>query len=332
MKVADLFNHSRLGGLFSDEDLCRMATSNPADAIGWSDRLGRLRAGLHADLVVVARREEDVYRNLVTSIEADVCLVMIDGYPMYGVDGLMRAGAAVNPEPIDVGGSVGRRTVSLRDERIEDADMSWPEVVGALEEIRADAHAAHEKSLAATGEHLALIPDKPWDDPTASGPPVDLGVRIGPLDSLVADDAYFDAIARATDAARRRFEWAAGVLRAVGRTAGARRAAVWPPALAAAAGAVRLGRRRRRCPARRRAEVVAPVPVWGRPGRAGAPRARGSASLPVGSSRPAPRRRSRGAWRSRARVSCRARPAQGRRRRCPRRSWARPVRPARARP
>ncbi len=198
LKVADLYNRERLGGLLSSADICRMATCNPADAIGWSDRLGRLRAGLHADLLVVARREDDVYGNLVTSIEADVRLVTINGYPMYGVDGLMRAGAAVNPEPIDVGGSVGMRTVSLRDARIEDADMSWPQVVGALDEIRADAPAAHEKSLAASGEHLALIPDKPWDDPTASGPPVDLGVRIGPLDSLTADDAYFDAVERAT--------------------------------------------------------------------------------------------------------------------------------------
>jgi hypothetical protein len=42
------------------------------------------------------------------------------------------------------------------------------------------------------------VPDKPWDDPTRRGPQVDLRtVRIGPLDSLVADDAYFDTIDRA---------------------------------------------------------------------------------------------------------------------------------------
>ena len=42
-------------------------------------------------------REDDVYRNLVTSIEADVLLVTINGYPMYGVgvaDGGGRGGRA----------------------------------------------------------------------------------------------------------------------------------------------------------------------------------------------------------------------------------------------
>ena len=84
-----------------------MATCNPADALGWEGRLGRLRAGLHADLLVVARREDDVYRNLVTSIEADVLLVTINGYPMYGVASLMEAGAAVEPEPIERGAGDG---------------------------------------------------------------------------------------------------------------------------------------------------------------------------------------------------------------------------------
>jgi cytosine/adenosine deaminase-related metal-dependent hydrolase len=200
LKVADLWNRSRLDGLFSDRELCAMATCNPADALGWGDRLGRLRAGLHADLLVVAAREDDVYRNLVTSIEADVLLVTTNGYPMYGTGELMAAGAAVAPEPIDVAPGMAR-VVSLRDERIEDADMSWPEVVDALEAVRADAPAAHVASVAAAGgieNHLTLVPDKPWDDPTRRGPQVDLRtVRIGPLDSLVADEAYFDAIDRA---------------------------------------------------------------------------------------------------------------------------------------
>ena len=200
LKVAHLYNRERLGGLFSDEDLCRMATCNPADAVGWESRLGRLRAGLHADLLVVARREDDVYRNLVTSIESDVRLVTINGYPMYGVASLMEAGAAVAPEPIEVAPGLSR-VVSLRDARIEDADMSWTEVVDALEHIRSDAPAARVAAVAAAGgaeNHLALVPDKPWDDPSRRGPQVDLStVRIGPLDSLVADAAYFDAIDRA---------------------------------------------------------------------------------------------------------------------------------------
>ena len=71
----------------------------------------------------------------------------------YGPPRVVRRRPPADPEPIDVGGL--RRTISLRDERIEDADMP-------------------------------------------GGPEVDLaGARIGPLASLVHDEAYFDAIDRA---------------------------------------------------------------------------------------------------------------------------------------
>lgn len=210
LKVADLVSRELLGGLFGAEEICRMATCNPADAIGWGARLGRLQAGRHADLLVVARREDDVYRNLVTSIESDVLLVAINGYPMYGVEQLMVAAAAVAPEAISVGGPVGARVVSLRDERIEDADMSWEEVVEGLERVRRGEPTARAASIAVVGGgdggggaggHLELIPDKPWDDPAGSARVAALDLRearIGPLDSLVHDDAYFDAIDRAT--------------------------------------------------------------------------------------------------------------------------------------
>jgi cytosine/adenosine deaminase-related metal-dependent hydrolase len=199
LKVADMVNRDALGGLLSDEDLCRMVTCNPADALGWDGRLGRLRAGLCGDFVVFEQRSDDVYRNLIEALERDVRLVAINGYPMYGVSALMAGAAAVAPEPISVGGM--ERVVSLRDERIEDADMSWPEVLGALEHVRDDAVGAQEAAIGRAGGEdalLRMVPDKPWDNPAADGPAVDLAAaRIGPLDSLVHDDAYFAAIDRA---------------------------------------------------------------------------------------------------------------------------------------
>ena len=38
LKVADMWNRERLGGAFSDAELCAMVTCNPADAIGWGER------------------------------------------------------------------------------------------------------------------------------------------------------------------------------------------------------------------------------------------------------------------------------------------------------
>jgi len=204
LKVADLHNRTALKRAFSDMELCAMATCNPADALGWDDRLGRLRAGLHADFVALrARRGDDVYRTLIESTEPDVLLVAINGYPMYGTDALMRGANAVNPEPIQVSPALAR-TVNLRDDRIQDADMTWTQIVDALEAAREDPAATHAASAAREGgEHrlVALHPDKSWDDPTlhpelaqqaATG-----AVAIPELDTLTHDAAYFDRVKQA---------------------------------------------------------------------------------------------------------------------------------------
>jgi 5-methylthioadenosine/S-adenosylhomocysteine deaminase len=87
LKVADLYSRTQLGGALSPQELCAMATCNPADALGWQDKLGRLRPGLHGDFVIVRSRNEDAYRTLIDSAEQDVLLVAINGYPIYGTDG-----------------------------------------------------------------------------------------------------------------------------------------------------------------------------------------------------------------------------------------------------
>ena len=201
LKVADLHNRSMLRGAFSDAELCAMATCNPADALGWPDKLGRLRRGLRGDFVAMrARPGEDVYRTLIESTEPDVLLVAINGYPMYGTDELMVGANAVNPEPIQVSPTL-RRTITLRDARIPDADMRWREIVDALEQARRAPGAARATAIAREGgEHalVALHPDKPWDDPQqhpeliarATG----AAVTIPELDTLVHDAAYFDAV------------------------------------------------------------------------------------------------------------------------------------------
>jgi 5-methylthioadenosine/S-adenosylhomocysteine deaminase len=201
LKVADLHSRTQLGGAFSPQELCAMATCNPADALGWQDKLGRLRPGLHGDFVAVRDRGEDAYRTLIDSTEADVLLVAINGYPMYGTDELMRAANAVSPEPIDVSPTLSR-TITLRDTRIPDADMSWPEIVGALEAARANPGEARATVITREGGEARLIglrPDKPWDDPTAApGLLAETATaEIPELDTLTHDAAYFSRIAKA---------------------------------------------------------------------------------------------------------------------------------------
>lgn len=196
LKVADLYNSERLDDAFDPEEIVRMATSNPAEALGWEKRLGRLKKGLHADFVIVRRRPGDVYRALIESTERDVELVAINGYPMYGLKEMMRAGAAVNPEAIRVARGLNR-TITLRDERIEDADMDWDSVIESLERIRQDPEAGRRAAEERDAKPLKLKADKHFDDPEEHPELLDLAASgIPARDGLVHDAAYFDDVDR----------------------------------------------------------------------------------------------------------------------------------------
>lgn len=90
LKVADLVNKNALKMPFTDRELVEMVTLNPAQAMGWEGRLGRLAAGHLADLVVVDKIVDDPYRNLIVAIEENIQLVMIRGEALYGDQALVR--------------------------------------------------------------------------------------------------------------------------------------------------------------------------------------------------------------------------------------------------
>jgi Amidohydrolase family len=202
LKVADLWNHTQLGDAFSAQELCEMATCNPADALGWGDHVGRLRSGLRADVLVTSDRGGDVYRNLIEATERHVQLVTINGYPFYGTSALMQATGAPETESIRVAGD--DRTIRLRYTGIPDADMGWADVLADLADATRDPVARYLALEKAHGDPdpqkrpVWLITDKPWDDPTNTGKPVPVTVRIPPLDSLEHDAAYFAAVAAGT--------------------------------------------------------------------------------------------------------------------------------------
>ena len=200
LKVADLYNKKTLGGVLADRDICAMVTRNPAMALGWESLVGRLATGLHGDFVVMADRGKGAYRTLIESVEADVQLVAINGYPIYGTSQLMKAAAAVNPEPIQVNAQL-ERTITLRDARIPEADVSWSEVLARLKKARANPVAARAQVLAAdqvAEPSVALVPDKAWDDPIAHPELLQeaAAASIPPLDTLTHDDAFFAGVAR----------------------------------------------------------------------------------------------------------------------------------------
>jgi len=90
LKVADMWNTNNLNGHFSNYELVEMVTSNPADATGWTPFVGRVKADLFADLVVIDTFHEDPYRNLIEAIDADVALTVVQGKAVFGDIDLMQ--------------------------------------------------------------------------------------------------------------------------------------------------------------------------------------------------------------------------------------------------
>ncbi len=72
------------GSTPTPRQLVAMLTSGAAKIAGLEDKLGKLEAGRPADLVVLERREEDPWENVVEADPSWVELVMIDGDLAYG--------------------------------------------------------------------------------------------------------------------------------------------------------------------------------------------------------------------------------------------------------
>jgi 5-methylthioadenosine/S-adenosylhomocysteine deaminase len=202
LKVADLWNRTHLDKQLSAQEICAMATCNPADAINWGGKIGRLKQGLHGDVLVTTNRLDDPYRNLIESLERDVLLVAINGQPFYGTTKLMKAAGAALAEPIRLGRL--RRSIQLVYPDVPEADMTWQAVLADLAAAIADPLGRYFELEKQHGnpenekKPLWLMADKPWDNPKATGEEVKIlpqDVRIPPLDPLVHDAAYFTAVA-----------------------------------------------------------------------------------------------------------------------------------------
>jgi len=103
LKVAWLYSQQLLGGRFSAQDLLAMATRDAARILKWDRALGRLEAGMRADLVVVKGRAGEPHEDFIRAKETDISLVVINGVARYGVPAAMKALGAKG-EAVKVGG------------------------------------------------------------------------------------------------------------------------------------------------------------------------------------------------------------------------------------
>jgi hypothetical protein len=161
--------------VFSDEELVRMVTSNPAAILRWEDRLGSIEIGKRSDLVVLAGRSKPPYEQLIEARETSVTLVVIDGVPRVGWSSLMGRFDPGTAERITIGGST--RVLNLADPAADpllptsltQATATLADGMARLPELAADidsaiAAGAFAGATDAAGEQWRIVPDLEEDD------------------------------------------------------------------------------------------------------------------------------------------------------------------------
>ncbi len=84
LKVAYQLNKVKFNNYFTDKDLVKQVTINPAKQVHWENYVGSIQPGLYADILVVQGNDNDPYTKLIEATVRDVKLVLVEGEPLYG--------------------------------------------------------------------------------------------------------------------------------------------------------------------------------------------------------------------------------------------------------
>lgn len=103
LKVVDFINTHLYARKLSDGALVEMVTRNPAAALGWRYRVGRLAPRYLGDLLVLRTASPNPYRALIEATERDVALTVVGGDPVYGDSDLMATLKPYDREVVDSG-------------------------------------------------------------------------------------------------------------------------------------------------------------------------------------------------------------------------------------
>lgn len=76
--------------LFTNEELVRMVTSNPAKILGWEQALGSLQVGMKADMLIVNGYKGDPYMKLIEATEKNLIGIFINGVPRCGQNRIIK--------------------------------------------------------------------------------------------------------------------------------------------------------------------------------------------------------------------------------------------------
>jgi len=133
LKVADQLNKNRFMNYFSDYELVKMVTINPAVTLKWENYVGTISPGLYADLLVINDSPEDPYRTLINSIDSDVLLVIVDGDPLYGKKEWMEK---LKPSDyVDIECDDFVRAIDVTKDGVIMGDQEWSEIESSLSAV-----------------------------------------------------------------------------------------------------------------------------------------------------------------------------------------------------
>lgn len=212
LKVARMHSDAANWDL-TDSDLVQMVTSAPGDALGraWQTTIGRLVPGALGDVVVVARRTDDPWTNLVTARERDIQLVLVGGQPLWGTTALMTAAGAGKTTSVRIGS--GSRRVPLVRPDDPSKTWTWTDVRARLDAVRTAAAAqppagpAGSRTSPPAAHRPADVGDPPGTPPmvvkldmpggpqaSAGPPPKGQTVQIPPIEPVHHNPAWLKTI------------------------------------------------------------------------------------------------------------------------------------------
>ena len=139
LRFADGWDNKNWGDVLKPDALFTMATANGAKVVALDDKIGHLKEGYVADIVVYTGNSAAPYDAILAATPKEVRLVMIGGVPLYG-DKDLQALAPAKPgcEAIDICGSPKFLCVATTDTSNK-LDQTYTTIKAALEQAMTDA-------------------------------------------------------------------------------------------------------------------------------------------------------------------------------------------------
>jgi hypothetical protein len=120
-----------------------MVIINPAKAIRWDDRLGKIEANYLADILVTERLNKDPYRSLIRATERNIRLVTIEGRPRFGDFEMLNMLGLQGYETLQIG--LTKKGIDILEPGVAFGNITLEEVKTRLTETLQDPQKAARK-------------------------------------------------------------------------------------------------------------------------------------------------------------------------------------------